>query len=169
MKIAIIYKSLTGNTKLLAESLKENISPKNLVYFGEPKEYIDADLYLIGSWTNKGDCVSEIKDYLKKLKNKRIAFFATAGFNSENYYETLIKRVKENIDSSNQLIDYFYCQGKMSPAIKEKYIKLLQEHKDDKKLQVNLKNYEEALTHPDNKDLNNLNIWLNNILKKLDK
>lgn len=38
MKIAIVYKSITGNTKLLAEAIKEEVPKADIVYFGEPKK-----------------------------------------------------------------------------------------------------------------------------------
>ena len=84
MKVAIIYSSITGNTKLLAETIKSEI-----------KEEIDADIYFIGSWTNKGDASNDIINFLKKLKNKKIAYFGTAGYGgSTTYYDTLFSRVK---------------------------------------------------------------------------
>lgn len=49
MKVAIIYSSITGNTKLLAETIKSEIN-KDIVYCGKPiNEEIDADIYFIGS------------------------------------------------------------------------------------------------------------------------
>ena len=54
MKIAIIYDSITGNTKKIAEEIKKEIDKSNLIYFGEPEKEIEADLYIVGSWTDKG-------------------------------------------------------------------------------------------------------------------
>ena len=121
MKIAIIYKSVTGNTKLLAEEIQKNLN-NEIIYIGAPQENIDADLYFIGSWTFKGDCVKEIADYLKTIHNKKIAYFGTCGFGgSISYYETIFKRVESNIDESNELLGYFICQGKMPLTVKQKY------------------------------------------------
>ena len=65
MKVAIIYSSITGNTKLLAETIKSEIN-KDIVYFGKPiNEGIDADIYFIGSWTNKGDASNDIIKFFK--------------------------------------------------------------------------------------------------------
>ena len=55
MKIAIVYKSITGNTEKIAIAIKETSNNYDIVYFGKPKDNIEADLYIIGSWTNKGD------------------------------------------------------------------------------------------------------------------
>lgn len=36
-KIAIIYKSLTGNTRQVAEAIRMQLGGEEIVYFGEPK------------------------------------------------------------------------------------------------------------------------------------
>ena len=47
-KIAIIYKSLTGNTRQVAEAIRDALGGEEIVYFGEPKPDIVADLYFVG-------------------------------------------------------------------------------------------------------------------------
>ena len=165
MKIAIIYKSVTGNTKLLAEEIQKNLN-NEIIYIGAPQENIDADLYFIGSWTFKGDCVKEIADYLKTIHNKKIAYFGTCGFGgSISYYETIFKRVESNIDESNELLGYFICQGKMPLTVKQKYIEMIKANPKDKNLQVSIKNFDEALNHPDESDLRELKKWLESIIQ----
>ena len=61
MKIAIIYSSHTGNTECVASAIKEALKDQEVVYFGKiPKNLSDihADLYFIGSWTDKGNSSS---------------------------------------------------------------------------------------------------------------
>ena len=104
MKIAIVYSSNTGNTKIIAEAIKEELSNEDIVYFGKPENNIEADIYIVGSWTDKGNCSSEIKEFLTKLNYKKIAYFGTAGFGGQvEYYQTLFNRVKKNIYA--QIID----------------------------------------------------------------
>lgn len=166
MKVAIIYSSITGNTKLLAEAIKNEIK-EEIVYFGKPiTEEIDADIYFIGSWTNKGDASNDIINFLKKLKNKKIAYFGTAGYGgSTTYYDTLFSRVKQYIDHSNTILGSLYCQGKMPIQFKERYIKMITENPNDKNLEVSLKNFEDALTHPDKKDLETVKKWTKEMLR----
>ena len=168
MKIAIIYASVTGNTKMVAESIKESLKKENIIYFGPvTKDNIDADLFVVGSWTNRGTATNEIINFLKQLENKKIAFFGTAGYGgSEEYYQTLFNRVKENISSSNLLLGYFYCQGKMPLGVRERYISMIKANPADANLLVSLENFDEALTHPDDKDLENAKNWIKEIIKK---
>lgn len=167
MKIAIIYDSITGNTKKIAEEIKNEIDEINLVYFGEPETGIEADLYIVGSWTNKGMCSRKIVEFLKQLKNKNIAYFGTAGFGgSKDYYQKLYERVKEIIDSTNKILGCFYCQGKMPMSTRDRYVKLITEHPEDKNLQVSIENFDKALLHPDNEDISNVKKWIQGILLK---
>lgn len=165
MKIAIVYKSITGNTKLLAEAIKEETPKNQLVYFGEPKANIQADLYIIGSWTDKGMCATEIAEFMQNIKNAKVAYFGTAGFGgSEEYYEKLFERIKTNINDSNKILGKFFCQGKMPMQIRDRYVDLIKEHPDDKRLKVSVENFDKALTHPDKKDIQNVKKWIKEIL-----
>ena len=47
MKIAIVYSSNTGNTKIIAEAIKEELSNEDIVYFGKPENNIEADIYIL--------------------------------------------------------------------------------------------------------------------------
>lgn len=74
-KIAIIYKSLTGNTRQVAEAIRDALGGEEIVYFGEPKPDIVADLYFVGSWTDKGSCDGTVGEYLKQHEGKKLAGF----------------------------------------------------------------------------------------------
>ena len=167
VKISIIYSSNTGNTKKVAEAIKAEIEFENIVYFGNVNEEIpDADIYIIGSWTDKGNASADIVEFIKKLKDKKIAYFGTAGYGgSAEYYRELFERVKANIDASNLVLGYFYCQGKMPVRVKERYMQMLAQNPKDEKLNMSVKNFDQALSHPDKEDLKNVRQWIKNIIK----
>lgn len=159
MKTAVIYKSVSGNTKAIAEAIGEALK-ETVVYIGEPKENIEADFYFVGSWTDKGMCCTEIGEYLKTLHNKKIAYFGTAGFGgSEEYYHSLFERVRNICPAANEMKEYFFCQGKMPMAVRSRYVSMLQEHPDDKKLAVSIENFDKALSHPNDTDLKDAGDW----------
>lgn len=168
MKIAIIYSSKTGNTKALAKAIKETLKNQNLIYFNTPSEKIPiADIYIIGSWTFKGSPTDDIIQILKALKNKKIAYFATAGYGGNpTYYQKLFERVKSYIDSSNEILGYFYCQGKMPNQIKTKYEQTLKENPSETKYKKMIDTFDNALSHPNEEDLNNVKKWINQIIDK---
>lgn len=167
MKIAIFYKSITGNTKVIAEAIRSTFNDEEIVYFGEPKNDVEADIYIVGSWTDKGQCSKEIKELLSGINNKKIVYFGTAGFGGSTiYYETLYKRVKENINSSNQILGYFYCQGKMPINVRERYTKMLKQYPEDEKIKESIKNFDYALSHPNKDDIENVKVWIKSIIEK---
>lgn len=167
MKIAIIFESSTGNTLKIAEAIKQAVK-EDVVAFGKPIDYVESDLIFVGSWTNKGSFSEGMNQFLSKLENKKVAIFGTAGFGgSIEYYQKLRDRVIAVLPSNNEVIDAFYCQGKMSMAVRNRYVSLLQEHPDDKDMAVNIKNFDDALTHPDEEDCRNAQNFALKVVGKL--
>ena len=81
MKSIVIYSSLTGNTKQVAESITSVlpagtpcVSMKEL-----PSDLSSYDLVFAGFWVDKGTANKEARDVLGTLHNPYIALFATAG------------------------------------------------------------------------------------------
>lgn len=166
MKVTIIFDSNTGNTKQIASCIQETCQEQNIELI---ESIDDADLIFLGTWIDKGNCSHKIQEILKSLKNKKIAFFATAGFGgSQEYYDKLAARFDTTVDSSNQILGHFFCQGKMPLATRERYVKMIQEHPEDKRLQVSLDNFDAALSHPDQSDLNNAKKYALDILKQVN-
>lgn len=166
MKIAIVYSSITGNTKLLADTIYKALKDKEIVYVGNVcNEIPEADFYFIGSWTNKGNASDDIINFIEKLENKKVAIFGTAGYALENsYYEILFNRIKNIFSNSNKIIGYFYCQGKMPMSVRDRYVKMITQNPEDSNLKVSIENFDEALKHPDEKDLTNAYEWATHIV-----
>lgn len=71
MSYAIVYSSKTGNTRLLADAIRE-VAGDDCIYFGEPSDAaLSADILYVGFWTDKGTCDSTVADFLKKWMRKR--------------------------------------------------------------------------------------------------
>ncbi|MDO5714932.1 MAG: flavodoxin family protein, partial [Tissierellia bacterium] len=157
MKYSIVYSSKTGNTKMLAEKIKEILPKEDCISFGDEKEYKDGPLLFIGFWTDKGTCNDSFVPFLKSLKNKKIFLFGTAGFGGgDPYYNKILERVKENLDSSNEIIGSYMCQGKMPMGIRKRYEKILEEHPEDQKSKASIENFDKAAIHPNEEDLDHL-------------
>ena len=94
---------------------------------------------------------------MKRLKNKKIFLFGTAGFGeSEAYFQKVLDRVKESIDESNSIIGTYMCQGKMPMVVRERYEKMRQQPNPAPNLDGLIRNFDRALTHPDDHDLEEL-------------
>lgn len=159
MKIAIVYESMTGNTKAIAGAIQEALSG-SVIYFGTPEGAPDADFYFVGSWTDKGTCCAGIANFLKSRSGCKIAYFATAGFGgSEAYYQSILTRVKSVIPAECELVGNFFCPGRMPQRVRDRYAALLRERPGDEKLTASIRNFDTALPHPDNTDLQNAAAW----------
>ncbi len=119
MKKAIVFSSLTGNTEKLAKTILGAIDGD--VYCGKPSDdALDADMIFVGSWTTGSSCTPDIKEFLEKLHGKKVFVFATAGYgHSEDFFNSILKSIKENINSSNEIIGEYMCQGAVSAAKQE--------------------------------------------------
>lgn len=103
-------------------------------------------------------------------KEKKIAYFGTAGFGeSEEYYEKIFNRIKEIIPPGNEVLGSFFCQGKMPASVNERYKKSLEgldkNSAEYRRFAGMIENYSKALSHPDEEDFLNLDEWFKNILK----
>ncbi|MFI3329267.1 MAG: flavodoxin family protein [bacterium] len=144
----IIYSSITGNTKKLAETIKESLNEN--VYCGSLKEVL-ADTVFIGFWTTKNSCADDVKKVLESLNNKKVFLFGTCGYNNTpEFFNNILNNVKENINDSNTIIGEFMSQGAVS-ANKRKALE--GSHPDYLNMIPKL---DESLNHPNEDDLNKL-------------
>ena len=156
MKYAIVYSSKTGNTAALADRLHDILPHEHCVYFGDTSHYspeLGADLIFAGFWTDKGSCDESIAQFLKTLTNQKVFLFGTAGFGgSPEYFEQILKRVSENLGENTQLVGSYMCQGKMPQAVRDRYEAM----EESPRRTAMLQNFDQAVSHPDQQDLENL-------------
>lgn len=154
-RYSIIFNSRTGNTKQLAETLREVLPQEECDYFGgsEAAEIVSQLLY-IGFWTDKGNADDATLRLLQKLKNKKIFLFGTAGFGgSEIYFQKIIDNIKQSVDASNIVVGEYMCQGKMPQAVRERYMKMKEQQESPANIDALIANFDRALSHPNEEDL----------------
>lgn len=54
----------------------------------------------------------------------------------------------------------------MPIAVKNRYIDMIKANPNDKNLQVSIENFNNALAHPDSKDLNSAKEWIKELFSK---
>ena len=170
MKYAIVYSSTTGNTKMLAEALALYMKKTDCVLC-ETKhaDALDADFYFVGFWTFRGKCDKNTQHFLQTLQHKRIFLFGTAGFGSSPaYYKKILRRTRKHLNASAKLTGSFMCQGKMPPQIQKKYESMLHSIFTRKYAKHMIRNYDCALNHPNQQDLDELYSELLNVLPDLN-
>lgn len=153
---AIVYSSCTGNTARLAQHLKGILPAEGLIYYGPPADHaVQADVLFVGSWTDKGTCSPDIARFLGSLNHKRVYLFGTAGFGgTPAYFDQIAERMAANLPAGNLLLGHYLCQGKMPQTVRQRYESMAQT--DPEKARPLLGNFDRALSHPDQQDLEGL-------------
>lgn len=158
MKYAIVYSSRTGNTKMLAEAIRELLPGEDCIYFGGPDPAaLKAERIYAGFWTDKGCCDAETAAFLKTVSHQEIFLFGTAGFGgNQEYFDKILKNTQNFLPDGVKLPASFLCQGKMPMSVRERYEKLQKEGGNIPNLPALLENFDKALSHPDERDLEEL-------------
>ena len=158
MSYAIVFSSKTGNTRLLADTLRASLPQNECTYFGAPApEALEAENLYIGFWTDKGHADDTLTTFLQTLKGKRIFLFGTAGFGgSAPYFEKILAATRKALDGSNTVIGSFMCQGKMPVSVRQRYEAMKAKPLHIPNLDALIENFDKALSHPDAADLEQL-------------
>ena len=151
---AIVY-SATGNTKFLADKIKDTLSNKeDCLYCGSTcDEALKADRIYLGFWTNRGICDDISKEFIQKLSNQEVFIFGSAGFGNKLYLSRILKNTMSLFPSKIHIIGRFMCQGRMRGNVIEKYEKMMENKKTKSFGSMMMKNFEKSQSHPDDKDI----------------
>ena len=150
--------SRTGNTEKIAQAIFSAIPGKNkdIARFAGQTDYDMGDIYFIGFWTDRGSASVEVLDYLGSLQGKKIALFGTCGMGeSIEYYRKIEERIKVFIEDGNQYLGCFLCQGKMPMQVRKRYEVMEENPEQREKAQMLIRNFDKALLHPDEEDVQN--------------
>lgn len=166
MKTLVIYSSSTGNTKMVAEAIFAAIpgEDRDMYPIGEWKHDLSADVYFIGFWNNRGTCGLDVMNLLSELHGKTVALFGTCGMgNCEEYFHSVEEAVSVWLPEDNVYAGSFLCQGKMPIRVRQRY-ESLRTPENAEKIDSCLRNFDEALLHPDENDLKNAAVFAKKIL-----
>ena len=153
MQYTIVYSSQTGNTAQLAQALREALPAQDCRYFGPPGPDVpETPLVLAGFWTDKGDCPPDLAAFLSGLHGRSVALFGTAGYGGGGaYFQAVLDRAAGPLPEDHLRLPGFLCQGKMPPAVRERYAAA--------GLHDKVALFDAALSHPDGADLEALRAW----------
>jgi flavodoxin len=152
MKSLVVYSSITGNTKKLAEAVFEALpDEKEIFELGEAPEPAAYDLVAVGFWFKSGKPNPETMEFLPKLSGKSTFIFATHGAPVE--YDHVAKGLEEAKGATGgaKILGSFSCMGAVNPTILEKVRSMPEERQP-----LWISRAGEAVGHPDESDIQNL-------------
>ena len=158
MSYAVVYSSKTGNTEMLANAIHELLQDQECLYIGQPSEKaLKADRVYVGFWTQRGQCCEEIATFLKTLTHQKVFLFGTAGFGQDHeYFQDVLDRSINFISRTTPLVGTYMCQGKMPMSVRERYEHLKEDDPENEKIDGMIENFDKALSHPNNEDIQEL-------------
>ena len=161
MKSIILYSSLTGNTKRVAEAMA-SVMPEGTLCVPvkeAPQNLADYDTVFVGFWVDRGTANKEAAKLIETLTNPNIVFFATLGMYADSdHARESIDKASELLQNKESLVDGFVCQMmyKMFPPGSA--------HGQSPERDAL---HKAAETHPDEQDFANAKEFTKSVLAKL--
>ena len=155
MKTLVIYSSLTGNTKKVAEAMAEVMPECTVLPVEEaPASVQEYDLVAVGYWVDKGMPDGKTRSWLGGVENARLAFFGTLGAwpDSDHAKECMAHGEKLALEPErgNTVLGSWLCQGRIDPRILEVMAKMagnIHPMTEERRARI-----AEAAKHPDDDD-----------------
>ena len=155
MKLLVVYSSMTGNTKKVAEAIARAVSGSVLLPVEAGPSPDGFDLVAAGYWVDKGMPDAKSRAWLEKAKGCRMALFGTLGaWPDSDHAKECMRRAAELVESperGNAVCGSWICQGRVDPHVIETMQKMAPNvHPMTPERRARL---EEAAKHPDDNDL----------------
>lgn len=164
MEYLVVYSSRTGNTEKLAMEIFEALPGKSKDVQRVEEHRGEADTYFVGFWNHKGICSEDILNFLEGLHGKRVALFGTCGMGQDRQYcRQVARRVEALIPEDNRYLGAFLCSGKVSHQALER-LRSMEGEQGRFWLREMTQAYQEAMLHPDERDLRNARAFVQEIV-----
>ena len=146
----MIYSSITGNTKLIAEKIAEAACEADLFEVkSAPENLSEYEVVAIGYWLKRGGPDPLMTEFLPKVSNANVILFQTHGTEPKSEHAiTAFARAAYLLGEGCKILGTFSCQGKVNPALIERRLKA---GGDDPHV-GGIERWKRAATHPDEED-----------------
>ncbi len=142
MKVAVVYNSLSGNTKKLAEGVFDKIPAryeKAIFKVGEDYDISEYDVVVPAFWIDKSFPNKPMKDFISSLENTKIFFMGTMGFFPDSQHgRDCANNTLSIINESCETIGYFICNGKVDMRLLERISKMKAETVGEKAFKAHM-------------------------------
>lgn len=170
MKALIVYSSLTGNTKQIAEAIF-SVMPEGsrLADVKDNPSTEGFDFVGLGFWADKGYPDTKMLNYMETVTGKNVGLFGTLGaWPDSDHAKDFMQRGVDKVKESNTYLGYFVCQGKVDPRLLAAMEKMPEAKQAHPMTEARRARIEEAKKHPDDRDCENARACFADMLKKLE-
>lgn len=114
-----------------------------------PEEYA---FIALGYWVDRGGPDASVKEYMTKIAGKKVCLFGTLGaYPDSDYAQKAMTNARVAIETKNEVVGEFICQGKIDPRLIDKFKSLPPEH-PHAMTPERIKRHQEAAKHPNEED-----------------
>lgn len=152
MNTAVIYSSLTGNTRTVAEAIHQ-IMPEGTGLFSvkDAPDPATFDFLALGFWVDRGEPDAAAKAYMQRLQGQKVGLFGTLGAwpDSDHAKESMARAVGM---VQGEVLGTFLCMGKVDPKILAAIARMPAAQEAHAMTEERRARIEEAKKHPDDAD-----------------
>lgn len=163
MSSLVVFSTSTGNTRKIADAIFSALKDKdkkitdvneiNTININEFERII------IGGWIDKGEIDEKAKEFLTKLKNKKLGLFVTMGGNPEtDRAKNCFQEIKKSLEKNGNIVEKtFVCQGAIDSNLINKFREMTKQVTAGPFAATPEREarWAEAAKHPDEKDIEN--------------
>ena len=124
MKVQVVYSSLSGCTRRVAEGIYSALQAqdKSLHDLAQGDPVLDGDIVLIGYWVDQGGPNTQMKAFMEKVEGKKVGVFCTLAYwaDSSHAYQSLANGVALGKEK-NVLLGGYVCNGTISQAMIDRF------------------------------------------------
>lgn len=124
MKVQVIYSSLSGSTKKLAQGIYDGLTDceKSFHDVSDGNIALDGDIILLGYWVDKGGPNTEMENFMSTISGKVVGVFCTlAYFADTNHGNASVQKGVDLLKENNTILGSYVCNGKLGDELIEKF------------------------------------------------
>lgn len=124
MKIQVIYSSLSGSTKRLAQGIFDGLvtEDKSIHDLAEGVPELTGDIILLGYWVDRAGPNEEMKKLMEGMEGKTVGVFCTlAYFVDSTHGMDSIKNGIALVKDKNTVLGSYVCNGALGADLIEKF------------------------------------------------
>jgi flavodoxin len=145
MRSLVVYSSKTGNTRKVAEAVREGLGPSTELFDVKHAPPPDAfDLVALGFWVDAGAPDADAREYMKQLRSGKVALFMTLGALPDSDHAREAMQSAQTLLRDCEIVGTFASQGRVDPALIEGLKDIPPQRREMIKA---------AASHPDEEDL----------------
>ena len=166
MKMIIVYSSVTGNTRSVAEAVHDAMPPGAMLApvhkAPDPETF---DLILLGFWVRRARPDPRMLRYMSSIKNKNVAWFGTLAAWPDSPHAMQVRNAANSFLEENRVLGGFRCQGRIEAKRFEACMNGLGAKASTHPLTEERKSrLIEAARHPDETDFASARIYFSDII-----